>query len=136
MDSEARPPKSRPLAGRRVVVVDDHRDAAESLEMLLRLMGAEVRTAGDGVTALETISEHGPSVVLLDIGLPDMDGYEVARLARQQPGGSDLTLIALTGWGQDEDRRLSREAGIDHHLVKPVDFAALERLLSSLPVQE
>jgi CheY-like chemotaxis protein len=74
-----------------------------------------------------------PSVVLLDIGLPDIDGYEVARRARQEPGGGGITLIALTGWGDEEDRRLSLEAGIDHHLTKPVDFAALEQLLRGLP---
>ena len=114
-------------------MVDDNRDAAESLEMLLRLMGAEVHTAFDGQAALAGLRHHRPSVVLLDIGLPDMDGYEVARRVRQEPGGSETTLIALTGWGEEEDRRLSREAGIDHHLVKPVDFVALEQLLRALP---
>jgi CheY-like chemotaxis protein len=114
-------------------VVDDNRDAAESLEMLLRLMGAEVHTAFDGAAALAGLRLHRPSVVLLDIGLPDMDGYEVARRVRQEPGGGETTLIALTGWGGEEDRRLSREAGIDHHLIKPVDFVALEQLLRALP---
>jgi CheY-like chemotaxis protein len=128
--SEPHPPA---LAGRRVLVVDDNRDAAESLEMLLRLMGAEVYTAADGRSALEALRRHRPSVVVLDIGLPDMDGYEVARRARQGPGGSETALIALTGWGEDEDRSRSRQAGIDHHLVKPVDFAALEKLLRALP---
>ncbi len=128
--SEPRPPA---LAGRRVLVVDDNRDAAESLEMLLRLMGAEVHTAADGQSALEAMRRLRPSVVVLDIGLPDMDGYEVARRARQEPGGGETALIALTGWGEEEDHRRSREAGIDHHLVKPVDFTALEELLRGLP---
>ena len=128
--SEPRPPA---LAGRRVLVVDDNRDAAESLEMLLRLMGAEVHTAADGQSALEALRRHRPSVVVLDIGLPDMDGYEVARRARLEPGGGETALIALTGWGEEEDQRRSREAGIDHHLVKPVDFTALEELLRGLP---
>ena len=126
-------PSPPALAGRRVLVVDDNPDAAESLEMLLRILGAEVRTALDGEAALQALAHHRPSVVLLDIGLPDMDGYELARRARQEPGGSGITLIALTGWGEEEDRRRSREAGIDHHLVKPVDFAALEQLLRALP---
>jgi CheY-like chemotaxis protein len=124
------------LAGRRVLIVDDNKDAAESLRMLLELMGAEVQTADDGGAALEALRTERPSVVLLDIGLPDMDGYEVARRARRQPEGRDVTFIALTGWGQEEDRRLSREAGIDHHLIKPVDFAELESLLASLRVKE
>ena len=133
MDSEHPRGGRAALTGRRVLVVDDNRDAAESLRMLLRMMGAEVRTAVDGGTALEAFGTDRPSVVLLDIGLPDMDGYEVARRVRQRPEGREVTLIALTGWGQEEDRRLSREAGIDHHLIKPVDFAELERLLTSLP---
>ena len=118
-----------PLAGRRVLVVDDNPDAAETLEMLLRLLGAEVHTAADGRSALEILRRVHPAVVVLDIGLPDVDGYEVARRVREEPGGSDTLLIALTGWGEEEDQRRSREAGIDHHLVKPVDFAALEQLL-------
>ena len=120
------------IAGRRILVVDDNRDAVDSLEMLLRMMGADVHSALDGAGALQAIAAHRPAVVLLDIGLPDMDGYEVARRARKQPGGEGLTLIALTGWGEEDDRRRSREAGIDHHLIKPVDFAALEELLRSL----
>jgi CheY-like chemotaxis protein len=119
------------MTGLRVLVVDDHRDGVETLEMLLKTMGAEVCTASDGPQALEAILTHLPSVVLLDIGLPGMDGYEVARQARQQPGGAGRTLIALTGWDDEEDRRRSREAGIDHHLVKPVDFGALAQLLGS-----
>ena len=126
-------PSPPTLAGRRVLVVDDNRDALETLEMLLHLLGAEVQTAADGRSALETLRRFRPAVVVLDIGLPDMDGYEVARRVRQEPGGREALLIALTGWGEEEDHRRSREAGIDHHLVKPVDFAALERLLRAPP---
>jgi signal transduction histidine kinase len=127
--SKAQPAGAPP---RHILVVDDNTDAADSLGMLLRVLGAEVYTAYDGPAALEALKAHRPSVMLLDVGLPGMDGFEVARRARQQPEGRELTVIALTGWGQDEDRRRSLEAGIDHHLVKPVDFSALEQLLSSL----
>jgi PAS domain S-box-containing protein len=123
------------VAPRRILVVDDSRDAADSLGLLLKFLGAEVHTAHDGPAALEALETHRPSVVLLDIGLPGMDGFEVARQARQRPEGRDVTLIALTGWGQEEDRRQSREVGIDHHLVKPVDLGALQALLASLPPQ-
>jgi CheY-like chemotaxis protein len=94
--------------------VDDNLDSAESLSLLLEFLGAEVQTANDGSAALEAIRSYRPSVVLLDIGLPGMDGYEVARLARELPEGRSATLIALTGWGQEDDRRRSKEAGIDH----------------------
>jgi CheY-like chemotaxis protein len=98
--------------------------------MLLNLMGSDVRVAHDGPAALEAMSSYQPAVVLLDIGMPGMDGYEVARRARRQPRLKDMTLIALTGWGQEEDRRRCREAGFDHHLVKPVDLEALQALLA------
>jgi PAS domain S-box-containing protein len=120
------------VAARRILVVDDNRDAADSLGMLLRFLGADVLTVHDGPAALEALRTYQPSVVLLDIGMPGMDGYEVARWARQQPEGRDAILIALTGWGQEEDQRRSHEAGIDHHLVKPVDLVALQALLASL----
>jgi PAS domain S-box-containing protein len=113
----------------RFLVVDDNRDAAESLTVLLRGLGAAVATAGDGRGALDALEAYRPSVLLLDIGMPGMDGLEVARRVRQQPNGRALTVIALSGWGQDEDRRRSREAGIDYHLVKPVDLDELARLL-------
>jgi PAS domain S-box-containing protein len=131
-EEPAPPRQARAASGRRVLVVDDYRDSANSLAMLLKLSGAEVQTAYDGESALEAISNHRPSVVLLDIGMPGMDGYEVARRARES-GGGDLTLIALTGWGEEESVRLSEDAGIDHHLVKPVDYHALMALLASLP---
>jgi signal transduction histidine kinase/ActR/RegA family two-component response regulator len=119
------------ISGRRILVIDDHQDSANSLGTLLRLSGAEVYTAYDGLSALQAIDIHRPSIVFVDIGMPGMDGYEVARQARVR-FGRDLTLIALSGWGQEETIRRSKAAGMDHHLVKPVDYAALIDLLSSL----
>src|SRR5262249_34690838 len=98
--------------------------------LLLRLEGQEVRAAHDGPAALALAAEFRPQVVFLDIGMPDMDGFEVARRLRQLPGPVRPTLVALTGWGQMEDRRRSREAGFQHHLVKPVEPAALHELLA------
>lgn len=117
---------------RRILVVDDNRDAAISLGMLLKLLGAEVQIEHSGAAALEAVKTYRPAVVLLDISMPDMDGYEVARRIRKQPELRHLTLIALSGRGQREDRRLSELAGFDSHLVKPADIGALETLLVSL----
>lgn len=114
----------------RILVVDDNRDSADSLAMLLRLKGNEIRTAHDGAEALAVAELFHPEIVLLDIGLPKLNGYDVARRIRLQPWGKEALLIALTGWGQDEDRRLSQEAGFNFHIVKPVDLAALEALLA------
>ena len=116
-----------------VLVVDDNKDAAESLAMLLRTAGAEIHIAHDGPTALAAFERSEPHVVLLDIGMPDMDGCEVARRLREIARPERVALVALTGWGQDEDRRRVREAGFDHHLVKPVELAALQALLAALP---
>jgi PAS domain S-box-containing protein len=118
-----------PPSKRRVLVVDDNEDAAESLAIALRLSGHQVRVAHDGPAGLRAAQEHRPEVVFLDIGMPGMDGYEVARRLRQQPGGGDAMLVAVTGWGQEADRRRSHEVGFDRHLVKPVDVDALHRLL-------
>ena len=112
-----------------VLIVDDNRDAASSLAMLLELDGHRTVVAHDGPTAVEAAEQHRPDVVLLDIGLPGLNGYEVAKRIRRQPWGAAVTLIALTGWGQAEDRRRSQEAGFDAHLVKPVDPPALISLL-------
>jgi CheY-like chemotaxis protein len=128
--AQLRNPATR-IAGQRILVVDDNVDAAETLSELLRCLGADVVTVHDGPTALECVRTHKPSAAVLDIGMPGMDGYEVARRARASSEGDDLTLIALTGWGNEEDRRRSREAGIDHHLVKPVDLRVLEDLLAA-----
>ena len=121
------------LPQQRILVVDDNRDAAESLQMVLALLGAEVRVANDGPQALETFEAYRPEVVLLDIGMPGMDGYEVARLIRAKHPEPRAAIIALSGWGQEDDRRRSREAGFDHHLVKPADIGLLRALLASLP---
>jgi two-component system, sensor histidine kinase len=120
------------LASRRVLIVDDNRDSAESLGILLKLLGADVRVEYDGEAALRAVAAYRPAVVLLDIGMPGMDGHEVARQIRQQREFDDVTLIALTGWGQEEDRRDSRSAGFEYHLIKPADIGAIETLLSSI----
>jgi len=116
--------------GRRILIVDDNRDSANSLALMLRLVGADVQTAYDGRSALEAIKICRPSVILMDLGMPGMDGCEVARQIRQDPQHAGLTLIALTGWGQEEDRRRSQAAGFDHHLVKPVELSALQEVLA------
>jgi PAS domain S-box-containing protein len=116
----------------RILIVDDNQDAASSLGVLLSMLGNDVQTAHDGVSALEAMDSFHPSVVLLDLGMPGMSGYEVARRARELPQCQNTILIALTGCGQEEDRRRTREAGIDHHLVKPVDVNALELLLAEV----
>jgi CheY-like chemotaxis protein/two-component sensor histidine kinase len=126
-------PRAKALSGCRILVVDDNHDSADSMAMLLRLKGNDVRTAHDGLEAVGVAGTFRPELVLLDIGLPKLNGYDVARQIRQQSWGRDVVLVALTGWGQDEDRRRSREAGFDFHVVKPVDLAALEHLLAGLP---
>jgi PAS domain S-box-containing protein len=115
----------------RILVVDDNRDAGDSLALILRLLGAEVRIARDGPEALDVFERFDAGVVLLDIGMPGMDGYEVARCMRAAFPARHTRLVALTGWGQEEDRRLAREAGFDHHLVKPADLETLQALLAS-----
>jgi PAS domain S-box-containing protein len=122
------PASPKAAAGRRILVVDDNQDSAESLALLLEIHGHEVRTAFAGLDALETASTFRPDVVLLDIGLPGMDGYEVARRLRADDHRG--LLVALTGYGRDDDRQRSLEAGFDHHLVKPVDLDELARVLS------
>jgi CheY-like chemotaxis protein len=119
-----------------VLVVEDNQDAAESLALLVRLWGHEVQVARDGPSALEKARSFRPEVVLCDLGLPGMDGYEVGRRLRQEVGPGRLMLVAVTGYGHDEDRRRSQEAGFDHHLTKPVDPDALCRLLDRPQVQE
>jgi CheY-like chemotaxis protein/anti-sigma regulatory factor (Ser/Thr protein kinase) len=119
--------------GRRVLVVDDNRDAAESLAMLLGVGGHDVRTAHDGPTALAVAAASRPEVVFLDIGLPRMDGYEVARRLRQQVGLRQALIVAVTGYGREEDRRRAEEAGFDAHLVKPADPEELQKLLAVAP---
>jgi DNA-binding response OmpR family regulator len=116
---------------RRILVVDDSRDSADSLAALLSLTGHEAHTAHDGEHAISEAEKLRPEVILLDIGLPRLNGYDACRRIREQAWGKDMVIIALTGWGQDEDRRLSTQAGFDGHLVKPVDHTALNRLLAA-----
>jgi PAS domain S-box-containing protein len=116
--------------GRRILVADDNQDAADSLAMLLEMNGHDVRVAHDGRAALSIAQSFHPDAALLDIGMPQLNGYEVARALRQEPWGAGITLIALTGWGQESDRQKAIEAGFDHHLTKPVDPDALESLIS------
>ena len=120
----------QPLPSRRILIVDDSRDGGETLAMLLRVLGAEVALAHSGRAALECVATFKPDVVLLDIGMPGMDGYEVARRIRANPKSRHIQLIALTGWGQDEDRQRSTAAGFNHHLVKPADIDQLRQLLT------
>ena len=123
------PPNPR-LPRRRILVVDDKRSNAQSLKLLLQALGQDVYTAYDGLAGLELARQHLPDVVLLDIGLPLMDGYEVARRCREEPGLKGMTLVAMTGYGQDSDRQRSQEAGFDAHLVKPVNLQDLMLLLA------
>ena len=122
--------ESTPAIRRRVLVVDDNIDSVESLSMLLRMAGNETCTANDGDEAINAADTFRPDVVLMDIGLPNLNGYDAARRIREQPWGKQMMLVALTGWGQDEDRQRSRDAGFDSHLVKPVDYATLTKLLN------
>jgi CheY-like chemotaxis protein len=117
----------------RIVVADDNHDAADSLARVLTLMGHEVHVAYDGVEAVALVQAQDPDVVMLDIGMPRMTGHEASRRIRDLPGHADRVIIAVTGWGQDEDRLRSQEAGFDLHLTKPLDPAALEAVIAGLP---
>jgi CheY-like chemotaxis protein/two-component sensor histidine kinase len=130
----ARPaaPAPAPAGLPRVLVVDDNVDAADSLGALLQMLGAEVLVVHDGKAALDSLDSYRPAVIFLDIGMPSMDGYEVARRMRGRAEARDAKLIALTGWGQERDRLNSREAGFDHHLIKPADLGALKTVLRSV----
>jgi PAS domain S-box-containing protein len=120
------------VPGRRILVVDDNQDSARSMATVLKLRGNEVRTAHDGIEAVAAAEEFRPEVILMDVGMPRLNGYEATGRIRGQPWGRSVTIIALTGWGQEGDRVQSREAGCDGHLVKPVDFRDLEKLLTAL----
>jgi PAS domain S-box-containing protein len=127
-----RPEEGRPGKKCRVLIADDLPDTVESLAMMLQLAGHEVQTAHDGLEAVQAAAVFHPDVVVLDIGMPRMNGYEAARHIREQPWGQKMVLVALTGWGQEEDRRRSLEAGFTHHLTKPIKPTALEQLLEAL----
>jgi PAS domain S-box-containing protein len=139
-DAEAPPvPTAAATSGvppRRILIVDDNEDSAESLAMLLEISDHDTRSAYDGEQALRIAEEFRPHVVLLDIGLPKLNGYEVCRRIRQEPWGKDILMVALTGWGQNDDRRKSREAGFDAHLVKPVGHESLMEVLSLRKLEE
>ena len=128
------PATAAPAVRRRILIADDNVDALDSTARLLQYSGHEVFAAADGGLALQAAERHLPEVALLDLGMPVLDGYEVARRIRAEPWGRDLTLVAVTGWGQEADRRRSQEAGFDWHLVKPVDPDKLAALLACLPV--
>ncbi len=120
------------LASHRILVVDDNRDSAKTLAMLLGITGHETQVAHDGLAAIEVARTFRPEVILLDIGLPKLNGYEVCRAIRKEDWGAQIVIVALTGWGQDDDRRKSTEAGFNGHLVKPVEHDALVKLLLDL----
>jgi signal transduction histidine kinase/ActR/RegA family two-component response regulator len=121
-----------PKSSLRILIVDDNRDAADSQAMMLRILGNETRTAYDGLEGVQLADTFRPDVVLLDIGLPKLNGFEACRRIREQPWGKKLILVAMTGWGQEEDHRRSHEAGFDGHMVKPVDPKSLIKLLAEL----
>jgi PAS domain S-box-containing protein len=127
--SGAATPSARPS---RILVVDDNRDSAESLALLLSLGGHRVETAHDGLAAVDLARTFRPRVVLMDLGMPKLNGYDAARAIRSEPWGDEIVLVALTGWGQEDDKRRTAEAGFDAHLTKPVDHAAFEELLATL----
>jgi CheY-like chemotaxis protein len=128
--AESRPDSAGP--DRRILVVDDNRDSAISMALMLELMGNEVRTAHDGMEAVELAEQFHPQLVLMDVGMPKLNGYEATRRIREQPWGQGMAIVAVTGWGQDVDRARSKEAGCDGHLVKPVNLPDLEKLLVEL----
>jgi CheY-like chemotaxis protein len=121
--------KMQPL---RILVADDHADSADCLARLLQIDGHELRVAYDGPAALAVAASFQPRVILLDIGIPGLTGYEVARCLRERPETKNATLVAITGWAQAEDQRRSKEAGFDYHLLKPLDPESLRRLLKSI----
>ena len=130
-DSATSRPRAPSFVPRRVLVVDDNVDAAESLAELLALKGHQTRASTDSHAALALAGSFAPEVVLLDIGLPEIDGYQLARTLRQMPQTRNALVVAVTGYGQPEDRRATKAAGFDHHLVKPVGLQQLEQLIEA-----
>lgn len=135
-ESQSPAPAKRPAAtgGHRVLVVDDNEDVVTSMQTLLTSLGNEVQTASNGMDAVEAAAAFHPDVVMLDLRMPRMNGYDAARQIRSQPWGKKMVLVAHTGWGQEENRRKTQEAGFDYHLVKPVGSDTLEEILAGLPV--
>lgn len=134
LTNEIRTETNQTLCVRKILVVDDNVDAAVSLAMMLKLMGNEAKTAHDGLEAIQVAAVYKPDLILLDIGMPRLNGHETAKRIREQPWGKDVILVALTGWGQEEDRLKSEQAGFDAHMVKPIEPAALETLLLNVKV--
>jgi CheY-like chemotaxis protein len=123
-----KPPHEDSL-GRRILIADDNQDAAQSLAMLLEIMGHTTHVVGDGLATIEAAADFRPDLILLDLGMPRLDGLETCRRIRSQPSNSNVVVVALTGWTQSEIRRQSKEAGFDFYLVKPLDSEALEHLI-------
>ncbi|HVF16174.1 MAG TPA: response regulator, partial [Steroidobacteraceae bacterium] len=122
---------SAAVQARKILVVDDNADAATSLALLLEFGGAEVKTAADGAEAIEVAHAFGPELILMDVGMPNIDGLEATRRIRQLPFGKQMRIVAVTGWGQSADREKTKAAGFDAHLVKPVSAEELQRILFS-----
>lgn len=118
---------------RRILIADDNADTADSLATILENMGYEVRAAYNGASAVETAEHFRPEVLLLDIGMPGLNGYETAHYIREEPWGKDAVVVAVTGWGGEADKRQAREAGFDHHLTKPVDPEVIRDLIAKSP---
>lgn len=114
---------------KKILVVDDNVDAADTLQALLGMDGFDVTTAHDGLAAVAAAKAGSPDIIVMDIGMPGMDGYDAARMIRQEPGAEKILLIALTGWGESTDKNRASQAGFDHHLVKPVDYEMLIKCL-------
>jgi CheY-like chemotaxis protein len=127
-------PTERPLTKRRILIADDNLDAASSLGMLLEMMGHEVCVVHDGVKAVEGAVTFRPDIILLDIGMPQLNGYEACSRIREQPSNKGILIVALTGWSQDDKIQRLQQAGFDFHLIKPLEIAALEKLLRDCPV--
>jgi CheY-like chemotaxis protein len=124
---------AKAAARHRILVADDNPDSAATLSFMLEALGNEVRVAHDGEQAVEIAASFRPDAILLDIGMPRLNGYDACEKIRRHPWGADAFIVALTGWGQDEDRNRSRAAGFDRHLVKPVEPATIEKLIQGLP---
>jgi len=134
-DEPAAPPIDRPAIPRRALVIDDNQDSADTLAMMLELLGHDTRRLYDPRDAVEMVAAFVPDVVFMDIGMPGLSGYDVARMLRASPDGTQPVLVAVTGWGQPDDRRRSFDAGFDHHLVKPPEMAAIQGICDELSLQ-